>query len=124
MSGISLRGRTGLWRHGDFLRLWSAQAVSAFGSRITRTALPIIAVATLHQPEAVVSLLTAIQLAPGVIVALVAGGFVDRNRKRPILVYSDLIRAFTVGSLTIAWALGVLSMTHVIIVGAIVGGAT
>ena len=121
---MPLRGRTGLWRHGDFLRLWGAQAVSAFGSRITRTALPIIAVATLHQPEAVVSVLTAIQLAPGVVVALVAGGFVDRNRKRPILVYSDLIRAFTVGSLTIAWALGVLSMTHVIIVGAIVGGAT
>src|SRR4029078_428587 len=65
-----------------------------------------------------------IQLAPGVIVALVAGGFVDRNRKRPILVHSDLIRGFPVGSLTMAWALGVLSMTHVIIVGAIVGGAT
>jgi len=37
----------GLWRHADFLRLWAAQAISAFGSRITRTALPIIAVITL-----------------------------------------------------------------------------
>src|SRR5262245_27138834 len=97
----SRTGRTGLWRHADFLRVWAAQAVSAFGSRITRTALPIIAVATLGQPEGVVSLLTALQLAPGVVVALVAGGFVDRSRKRPILVYSDLIRAVTVGSLTI-----------------------
>jgi Na+/melibiose symporter-like transporter len=116
--------RTGLWRHADFMRLWAAQAVSAFGSRITRTALPIIAVSTLGQPEAIVSLLTALQLAPGVLVAVLLGGFVDRNRKRPILVYSDLIRAVTVGSLTVAWALGVLSMTHVIIVGMIVGGAT
>ena len=41
--------RTGLWRHADFMRLWSAQMFSAFGSRITRTALPIIAVSTLDQ---------------------------------------------------------------------------
>src|SRR5262245_6139160 len=54
--------RTGLWRHADFMRLWSAQAVSAFGSRITRTALPIIAVQTLHQPETVVALLSSVYL--------------------------------------------------------------
>jgi len=36
-----------LWGHADFLRLWAAQAISAYGSRITRTALPIIAIAML-----------------------------------------------------------------------------
>ncbi|MBX3160776.1 MAG: MFS transporter [Deltaproteobacteria bacterium] len=114
----------GLWHHADFLRLWAAQAVSAFGARITRTALPIIAVATLHQPEAIVSLLAALQLAPGVVVALFAGGFIDRNRKRPILIHADLFRAAVLGSLTVAWAFGVLSMVHVIIVGALVGAAS
>jgi MFS transporter len=116
--------RSGLWRHADFLRLWAAQAVSAFGSRITRTALPIIAVATLKQPELIVSVLAAFQLAPGVIVALVSGGFIDRNRKRPILVSADLVRAVVVGSLTLAWALGVLSMAHVLLVGGLVGAAS
>jgi MFS family permease len=114
----------GLWRHADFLRLWAAQAISAFGSRITRTALPIIAVATLDQPDAVVGLLAAMQLAPGVVLAMLAGGFVDRSRKRRILIAADLIRGVLVVSLTLAWALGALSMLHVVIVGAGVGAAS
>jgi MFS family permease len=113
-----------LWRHGDFLRLWAAQAVSAFGSRITRTALPIIAVTTLHQTDAVVSLLMAMQLGPGIFVGLFAGGFIDRSRKRRILIAADLIRAIAVGSLTIAWAAGVLDIIHVMLVGAAVGAGT
>lgn len=114
----------GLWRHANFLRLWAAQAISAFGSRITRTALPIIAVTTLDQPEAVIGVLAALQLAPGVVLAMMAGGFVDRSRKRRILVGADLIRAALVASLTLAWALGGLSMVQVVLVGAGVGAAS
>jgi len=114
----------GLWRLADFLRLWAAQAISAFGSRITRTALPIIAVATLDQPDAVIGLLAAMQLAPGVVLAMLAGGFVDRSRKRRILIAADLIRGALVASLTVAWVLGALSMIHVVVVGAGVGAAS
>jgi Na+/melibiose symporter-like transporter len=113
-----------LWQHRDFMRLWSAQAISAFGSRITRTALPIIAVKTLGVSESVVATLAALQLAPGVALALFTGGFVDRGRKRRILVWADLFRAGVILTLTLAWALGVLSMLHVIVVGALVGAAT
>jgi MFS family permease len=113
-----------LWRHADFLRLWGAQVISAFGSRITRTALPIIAVTTLGQPGAVLGVLAAMQLVPGVILAMLAGGFVDRGRKRRILIASDLVRAGLVASLTLAWALGGLTMLQVVIVGACVGAAT
>jgi MFS family permease len=114
----------GLWRHANFLRLWAAQVISAFGSRITRTALPIIAVTTLGQPGAVLGLLAALQLVPGVLLAMVAGGLVDRGRKRRILIAADLIRAALVASLTLAWALGALTMIQVIVVGAGVGAAT
>ncbi len=114
----------GLWRHADFLRLWAAQVVSAFGSRITRTALPIIAVTTLQQSESVIGVLAAMQLVPGVILAMVAGGFVDRGRKRQILIASDVIRAALVASLTLAWVLGGLTMVHVVVVGAGVGAAS
>ncbi|HLL21673.1 MAG TPA: MFS transporter, partial [Kofleriaceae bacterium] len=113
-----------LWRHPDFLRLWAAQTVSAFGSRITRTALPIIAVTTLDQSAAVVSLLMAMQLGPGILVGLFAGGFIDRSRKRRILIAADLIRAAAVGSLTLAWVLGYLGIVHVMLVGAAVGAGT
>ncbi|HEY1554393.1 MAG TPA: MFS transporter [Kofleriaceae bacterium] len=116
--------RTGLWAHADFMRLWSAQAISAFGARITRTALPIIAVNTLGVPEAVFSMLVALQLAPGVVLALFAGGFVDRNRKRPILIAADVFRGAVVASLTIAWLVDALTMAQVIAVGALVGAAS
>ncbi len=114
----------GLRRHADFRRLWAAQAVSACGSRITRTALPIIAVSTLDQPDSIVGILMAMQLAPGVVLAMFAGGLVDRGDKRRILIGADLLRAGMVASLTVAWALGVLSMAHLIVVGAIVGAAS
>lgn len=106
------------------MRLWTAQMFSAFGSRITRTALPIIAVATLNQPEWVVGLLMVMQLAPGILVGLTFGGFIDRNKKGPILIYADVVRAIAVASLTFAWLLGILSIVHVIAIGAVVGGAS
>jgi len=81
-------------------------------------------VTTLNQSEAVVGVLAAMQLAPGGVLAMLAGGFVDHGRKRRILIAADLIRAGLVGSLTLAWALGVLSMMHVVVVGAGVGAAS
>ncbi len=116
--------RTGLWAHADFMRLWSAQAISAFGSRITRTALPIIAVSTLGEPSSVVALLAAVYLVPGVVLALFAGGLVDRSHKRRILIGADIFRAVAVASITVAWWLGALAMWHLIVVGALVGAAS
>jgi MFS family permease len=116
--------RRGLWGHADFLRLWSAQAISAYGARITRTALPIIAVRTLGEPESLIALLMTVQGVPGMLVALFAGGFVDRNRKRRILISMDLFRAAVVASLTIVWAIGLLSLAHVIMVGVLVAAAS
>jgi MFS family permease len=119
-----VRPRTGLWANRDFLRLWSAQAISAFGSRITRVALPIIAVETLGESASVVGLLASLSLAPGAVLALFSGGFVDRGHKRRILIAADLVRAAIVISLTIAWALGALTIFHLFAVGAIVGAAS
>ncbi len=116
--------RSTLWRHADFLRLWAAQAISAYGSRITRTALPIIAIAMLDQSESVIGLLVTLQLAPGVVLALFAGGFVDRGNKRRILIAADLIRAGAVASLTVSWAIGLLSVAQLIVVGAVVGACS
>src|SRR2546423_516797 len=50
----------GLWRRREFLRLWAAQIVSAFGSRITRTALPVLAVVALAQDDGAMGALAAL----------------------------------------------------------------
>ena len=114
----------GLWRHREFLQLWAAQIVSAFGSRITRTALPVLAVVSLDQGDGAMGALAALQLGPMIAVALVAGGFVDRGSKRRILVAADLVRAALVASVPIAAWAGRLTMLHVDLVAAGVGAAT
>ncbi len=114
----------GLWRHPEFLRLWAAQIVSAFGSRITRTALPVLAVLALSQGDTALGALSALTWGPAVAVALVVGGHVDRGSKRGILIACDLFRAALVASLPVAAWLGALTMVHVYIVAAGVGAAS
>lgn len=113
-----------LWAHADFRRLWAAQAVSAVGSRITRTALPIVAISSLGASATMVSLLSAMAMAPGVVIALFASGFIDRARKRPLLIAMDVVRAALLLTLPVAAVAGVLTMTHLIIVAALTGAAT
>ena len=116
--------RRGVFAQRDFVRLWLAQLVSALGGRVTRTALPIMAVLSVDSSPLALGLLGALTVAPGVLVALAAGGAIDRSRKRPILVAADLVRAVAVASLPIAAWTGVLTMPHIYSVAAVVGAAS
>lgn len=112
-----------LWRHADFLKLWSAQAVSAFGARITREGLPLAAVMTLQASPAQLGLLAALSMGPGLVVGLLAGGFVDRSRRRTILIGSDLFRFAILMTVPVAAWLRLLSMEQLYIAAALVGAA-
>ncbi len=114
----------GLWRHRDFLNLWAAQIVSAFGSRITRTALPALAILLLAAPDGEVALLGALSVAPAILTGLVASRFIDRTRKRPLLIATDLVRAALVASIPVAAWLGGLSMAQLYVVAFLTGAAT
>lgn len=113
-----------LWRHGDFLKLWAAQAVSAFGSRITREGLPMAAILTLDARPAQLGLLAALSMGPGVILGLFAGGWADRNYRRPILIGTDLLRVLLLLSVPIAAWMHWLSMPQLYLVAAAVGAAS
>lgn len=115
---------TGLWANPDFMRLWAAQAVSALGGRLTRTALPVIAILTLGAGPEGVAWLAALGVAPAVVVGLLAGGFVDRNHKRPLLIAADLARAALVLSVPVAAWMGGLTLEHLYLVAALAGAAT
>lgn len=112
-----------LRHHPDFGRLWAAQAVSALGDRITRTALPIIAISFLNASASWVAVLSAMAIAPGVIVALFAAGFIDRSRKRPLLIATDVVRAGLLLTIPVAAMAGILTMAHLIAVAALTGAA-
>jgi MFS family permease len=115
---------TGVFRERDFLRLWGAQAVSAVGARITRTALPVLAVLSIDASGLKLGAMVAFTLGPSVLVSLAIGGVIDRSRKRPLLIASDLVRAAAVLSLPLAAWAGVLTMAQLYVVGAAVGIGT
>ncbi len=116
--------QNGLLAQPDFRRLLAAQAVSAVGSRITRTALPIIAVNTLHASATATAFLSAMTMLPGVVVALFAAGRIDRARKRPLLILMDLVRAALLLTLPVAAYFGALTMMQLVVIATLTGAAT
>ncbi len=116
--------REGLWGHRDFVLLWSAQGISAVGSRVTRTALPMAAILVAGAGALDLGLLAVTLTLPRALLAWFGGGFVDRHRRRPILIGADVVRC--VALLTIpaaAWS-GTLSLPLLYAVAAITGVAT
>ena len=93
MADLEPPANLSLWRHADFLKLWSAQTVSAFGARISREGLPWTAILTLQAGPGALGVLAALSRGSGMIVGLLAGGLVDRSRRRAIMIACDLIRA-------------------------------
>ena len=113
-----------LWRHADFMKLWTAQAVSAFGARITREGLPLAAVLTLNATPAQLGLLAALSMGPGLVVGLFTGGFVDRARRRTILIGMDLLRFAVLMTVPAAAWLHLLHIEQLYVVAGLVGAAT
>jgi MFS family permease len=105
-----------LWRHRDFLLLWSGQTISELGSQITAWALPLTAVILLKATASQMGLLVAIRNGAYVLVGLFAGVWVDRVRRRPLLIVTDIGRALLLGSIPIAALLGYLSMLQLYII--------
>ncbi len=114
----------GLWRHPDFLKLWSAETVSQFGTQISQLALPLAAIYVLHASAFEVAALTTVVFLPFLLVSLLAGVWVDRLRRRPILVAGDLGRAALLASIPIAYAFDSLTLWQLYGVGFLVGIAT
>ncbi len=110
----------GLWRHADFLRLWSGQTISVFGSRIGGTAMTFTAILALGATPFQMGLLNALQLAPGFLAGPFAGAWVDRVRRRPLLIWADLGRALVLASIPLAAVLGMLRLGQVFVVALLV----
>lgn len=112
---------TGLWRHPDFLRLWTGQTISVFGSLTTRLALPFTAVVYLDARPLQVALVTASDVLAGICFALFAGVWVDRLRRRPIMIAADLGRAAIIGSVPLAAVFGALRIEQLYAVAFLAG---
>jgi MFS family permease len=114
----------GLWRHGDFLKLWTAQTISQVGGQIGGFALPLVAIITLDASPFAVSALLVVEFAPFLLISLPAGVWVDRLPRRPILILGDVGRFAALLTIPIAYWLDVLTIWQLYGVGFFVGVCT
>lgn len=105
-----------LWRDRNFVAVWSASTISVFGSLITRQALPFAAILVLAAGPLEISALRSAELIAGLIVGLIAGAWVDRLRRRPILIWADIGRAVLLATIPVAAILGLLGLPQLLFV--------
>ncbi|MEO8570726.1 MAG: MFS transporter [Chloroflexota bacterium] len=105
-----------LWRNQAFARVWTAATISIFGSLVTRMALPLAAILVLQAGAIEVAVLRSMELIATLLFGLVAGAWVDRLRRRPVLIWADLGRAALLGSIPVAFAFGSLTFIQLLAV--------
>lgn len=113
-----------LWRHRDFVKLWVAQTISVFGTGFTQLALPLIAVTLLGATPAQMGFLGTAEFLPFLLLGLVAGVWVDRWPRRPVLIVGDVGRALVLATIPLAALAGVLGMPQLYVVGFLAGVLT
>ena len=112
--------RPSLWRQGDFMKLWTGQTISQFGDEITLLALPLLAI-DLGAQAFEFGILGVVRFLPWILLTLPAGVWVDRMRRRPILIGADIARAVLLASIPIAFVGGWLTMVQVFVVAFFAG---
>jgi MFS family permease len=117
------RRRGGLLRDRDFRLLWIGETTSSLGSSVTAVALPLVALTMLHAGVIAVSLLSAAAWLPWLIIGLPAGAWVDRMRRRPVMMVCDAASLVLFASVPIAAWAGVLTMAQLLVVALLAGVA-
>jgi MFS family permease len=113
--------RLGVLRDPDFGKLWLATTISQLGTQITQIAWPLVAILLLHAGPAELGILVAAETIPFLLIGLPAGVWVDRMRRRPVLIVADVARGLLLASVPVAAFLGVLTMAQLYVVGFAVG---
>lgn len=116
--------RPSLWRHRDFLRLWAGDSISQIGTMVSLIALPLLAIKVLDATPFEVGLLTTFETLAFLLVGLPAGAWIDRMRRRNVLVTADVGRALLLGSLPAAWYLDLLTLPQLYAVALLTGVLT
>ncbi|MFD4675161.1 MFS transporter [Lentzea sp. NPDC058450] len=113
-----------LWGHPDFRRLWMGDTISQFGANVGMTVVPLLAAGVLNATPFEMGLLAAASTMAFLVIGLPAGVWVDRMRRRPLMIAMDVARAALMVSVPIAWWLGLLGLTQLVVVSLAVGVCT
>lgn len=118
------RAGSGLLRNRDFIVFWFGETLAMFGGRITALAIPLVAAVTLGATPWQMGMLNAVQIAPYLAVTLFAGVWVDRMRKRRLMIAANLIRALLLACVPAAYVSGILGMGTLYACGFLIGACT
>ena len=113
-----------LTRNSAFMHLWAGQTAAEFGFQVGSLATSAIAIAVLHASEFQIGVLTGLQTIAFLLVGLPAGAWVDRWRKRRVLIVADLARIAALLSIPIAYVCFSLTLMHLMVVATLLGLAT
>jgi MFS family permease len=110
-----------LWRRSNFLRLWTSETIASFGGQFSDLAIPFTAVIVLQGTPTELGFLNAATTAPFMIFSLIAGVWVDRHRRRSIMIASNVGRAILLAMVPFAYATRLLSIPLLLTVAFLVG---
>jgi MFS family permease len=113
--------RDPLWNHPDFVRLWSGRAISQVGTELSLVAIPLYAVLSLDASPLQMGILAASAGLPRLLLGFVAGAWVDRLRRKPIMIATDISRTLVIATIPIAALIGMESLALLVAVQLMAG---
>ncbi len=116
--------RSSLAYHHDFRQLWAGDAVSQLGVQLVGLAMPVVAVQVLAAGAFEMGLLATFEMLAFLVIGLPAGAWVDRWRKKQVLIVGDAVRALLLLTLPAAYLADALTLTQLYLVALGVGAAT
>jgi MFS family permease len=111
----------GLWDNADFVKLWTGQSISEFGTQVSQLAIPLLAAIGLHASPLQFSFLGVLGFLPFILFALPAGVWVDRLSRRRILIVGDAARAVLLILIPVLWATHTLRLWHLLVLQFAIG---
>src|ERR1700680_2002411 len=117
----SSAGAGSIWRNREFVKFWTGESISQLGSQITLLALPLTAVITLNATPGEMGVLNALSYLPFLALGLFVGVWIDRVRRRPIMITSALCRAAVLASLPLLHVLHLLTIGYLYAAGLLLG---
>src|SRR3989442_4130912 len=101
-----------LWRHRDFLLLWSGQSVSRIGDQFTGLAVPYMAAYVLAASPGEMGLLGAAGTVPFLLFGLLVGVWVDRRQRRAVLLFADSCPGAGIAAIALLGIANLLRLTY------------
>ncbi|GAA2968022.1 MFS transporter [Actinokineospora diospyrosa] len=110
--------------HTGFRLLWAGDTVAQFGTAVGHVVLPLLAVGVLQATPGQMGVLTAAETVAFLLIGLPAGAWVDRMRRRPLMIRMDLVRAVLLLTIPVAAWFDVLTFPHLVVVALLAGACT